>query len=63
MPTVVLSAQPTGSGCVAHEWPLVLLDMFPPLALISPTMSRLRQWSHSMGFAHEWFQLKTTGLS
>lgn len=32
----------------AHVWPHKLLYAFPPLALILPTMSRVREYSHSL---------------
>ena len=32
-----------GIDVLAHEWPQVLLYAFPPLALIPPTLARVRE--------------------
>lgn len=34
---------PLGVDALAHEWPRMLLYAFPPLALISPTLCRVRE--------------------
>ena len=34
---------PLGLDALAHEWPRVLLYAFPPLELITPTLSRVRE--------------------
>lgn len=39
---------PLGIDALAHEWPHVLLYAFPPVALISPTLARVRERGLSM---------------
>ncbi|XP_030584735.1 uncharacterized protein LOC115779969 [Archocentrus centrarchus] len=39
---------PLGVDALAHVWPPVLLYAFPPLALIPPTLSRVREHRHTM---------------
>lgn len=39
---------PLGVDALAHEWPRTLLYAFPPVALISPTLARVRERSHYM---------------
>ncbi|KAK7896411.1 hypothetical protein WMY93_021736 [Mugilogobius chulae] len=42
------SERTTGPGRVAREWPHVLLYAFPPLELITATLSRVRERRHSL---------------
>ena len=39
---------PLGIDALAHAWPRELLYAFPPLALILPTLSRVREYGHSL---------------
>lgn len=39
---------PLGMDALAHEWPHALLYAFPPLELIAPTLSRVREEKHSL---------------
>lgn len=39
---------PLGLDALAHEWPRVLLYAFPPLELITLTLSRVREKKHSL---------------
>lgn len=39
---------PLGLDALAHEWPRVLLYAFPPLELITATLSRVREKKHSL---------------
>lgn len=39
---------PLGMDALAHKWPRSLLYAFPPLELISPTLSRVREEKHSL---------------
>ena len=39
---------PLGVDALAHEWPKTLLYAFPPVALISPTLARVRERGLSM---------------
>ncbi|XP_062286992.1 uncharacterized protein LOC133992289 [Scomber scombrus] len=39
---------PLGIDALAHVWPHELLYAFPPLALIPPTLSRVRDHSHAL---------------
>ncbi|KAL2095574.1 hypothetical protein ACEWY4_007722 [Coilia grayii] len=39
---------PLGVDALAHPWPRTLLYAFPPLALITPTLERVRTESHTM---------------
>ncbi len=39
---------PLGVDALAHAWPHELLYAFPPLALIPPTLSRVREYGHTM---------------
>ncbi|KAK7933481.1 hypothetical protein WMY93_004377 [Mugilogobius chulae] len=39
---------PLGLDALAHEWPHVLLYAFPPLELITATLSRVREKRHSL---------------
>ena len=39
---------PLGVDALAHAWPHELLYAFPPLALIPPTLARVRRHSHSL---------------
>ncbi|XP_054870821.1 uncharacterized protein LOC111570364 [Amphiprion ocellaris] len=39
---------PLGMDTLAHIWPLVLLYAFPPLALIPPTLDRVREHRHTL---------------
>ncbi|XP_029937836.1 uncharacterized protein LOC115380768 [Myripristis murdjan] len=39
---------PLGIDALAHAWPHVLLYAFPPLALIPPTLSRVREQGHAL---------------
>ena len=39
---------PLGVDALAHVWPHELLYAFPPLALIPPTLSRVREYGHTL---------------
>ncbi|XP_023819243.1 uncharacterized protein LOC105357907 [Oryzias latipes] len=39
---------PLGVDALAHEWPCRLLYAFPPLELIAPTLTRVREGKHSL---------------
>ncbi|XP_059182347.1 uncharacterized protein LOC131961092 [Centropristis striata] len=39
---------PLGIDALAHAWPRELLYAFPPLALIPPTLSRVREHGHAL---------------
>ena len=39
---------PLGVDALAHAWPHELLYAFPPLALIPPTLSRVREHGHAL---------------
>ena len=39
---------PLGIDALAHTWPPELLYAFPPLTLIFPTLSRVREFGHSL---------------
>ncbi len=49
---------PLGVDELAHPWPNVLLYAFPPLSLISPTLSRVRDQGLSLILIAPWWQSK-----
>ncbi|XP_049432685.1 uncharacterized protein LOC125889068 [Epinephelus fuscoguttatus] len=73
-PTFTHGSAPLGVDALAHQWPRILLYAFPPIALISPTLARVREEgargnissppreAGPVGLAREWLNLQSGGL-